>query len=163
MLEIYRRIRIRKQKIMKSQLKQTGKEGFSLIETLVGVALVAIGMLGLVQLLVLSIANNTRADRMNNAIFLARQQIEQLRLLTADELNTMVGANIDEQLDLNSDTVYDYRRITAVQPSGVFYQVKVMIFAPEQFAESAVDLLDDPQKFRVRANITTLIRRPTIN
>ncbi len=145
---------------MQIQLKKPGTEGFSLIETLVGVALVAIGMLGLAQLLVLSIANNTRADRINNATFLARQQIEQVRLLTADELNTMVGANIDELLDLNSDTVNDYRRITAIQPSGVFYEVKVMIFAPEQFGESATDLLNDPQKYRVRANITTLIRRP---
>lgn len=159
MLKTYRRNKIRKQMIVKSQHRKPGTEGFSLIETLVGVALVAIGMLGLAQLLVLSIANNTRADRMNNATFLARQQIEQLRLLTADELNTMVGANIDEQLDLNSDTVYDYRRITTIQPSGVFYQVHVMIFAPEQFAESAADLLTDPHKFRVRANITSLISR----
>ncbi len=144
---------------MKSQRKKPGTEGFSLIETLVGVALVAIAMLGLVQLMLLSIANNTRADRMNNAIFLARQQIEQLRLLTAEELNTMVGATIDELLDLNSDTVIDYRRITTIQPSGVFYEVHVVIFAPEQLPESAADLLNDPQKFRVRANITTLISR----
>ena len=97
--------------------KKRGKksEGFSLIETLVGVALVAIAMLGLAQLMVLSIANNAQADRMSTATFLARQQIEQLRLLTIDELNALVGAPINEQLDINQDGVDDYRRITLLQ------------------------------------------------
>ena len=134
-------------------------EGFSLIETLVGVALVAIAMLGLAQLMVLSIANNAQADRMSTATFLARQQIEQLRLLTIDELNALVGAPINEQLDINQDGIDDYRRITVLQTSGISFQAQVLIFAAEQMYESAGTLIGDPMTYRVRANITSIISR----
>jgi prepilin-type N-terminal cleavage/methylation domain-containing protein len=134
-------------------------EGFSLIETLVGVALVAIAMLGLAQLMVLSIANNAQADRMSTATFLARQQIEQLRLLTIDELNALVGAPINEQLDINQDGVDDYRRITILQTSGISFQAQVLLFAAEQMYESVGTLTGDPLKYRVRANITSIISR----
>jgi type II secretory pathway pseudopilin PulG len=142
-----------------AQGRDNKTEGFSLIETLVGVALVAIAMLGLAQLMILSIANNTQADRMSSATFLARQQIEQLRLLTIDELNAQVGVPIDEQLDLNLDGVLDYRRITLLQTSGISFQAQVMIFAAEQMNESVGNLTGDPQKYRVRANITSIISR----
>ena len=142
-----------------TQGRDNKTEGFSLIETLVGVALVAIAMLGLAQLMILSIANNTQADRMSSATFLARQQIEQLRLLTIDELNAQVGVPIDEQLDLNLDGVFDYRRITLLQTSGISFQAQVMIFAAEQMNESVGNLTGDPQKYRVRANITSIISR----
>jgi type II secretory pathway pseudopilin PulG len=142
-----------------TQGRDNETEGFSLIETLVGVALVAIAMLGLAQLMILSIANNTQADRMSSATFLARQQIEQLRLLTIDELNAQVGVPIDEQLDLNLDGVLDYRRITLLQTSGISFQAQVMIFAAEQMNESVGNLTGDPQKYRVRANITSIISR----
>ncbi len=142
-----------------AQGRDNKTEGFSLIETLVGVALVAIAMLGLAQLMILSIANNTQADRISSATFLARQQIEQLRLLTIDELNAQVGVPIDEQLDLNLDGVLDYRRITLLQTSGISFQAQVMIFAAEQMNESVGNLTGDPQKYRVRANITSIISR----
>jgi len=145
--------------IIRRRFRDRRIEGFSLIETLVGVALVAIAMLGLAQLLVLSIAQNTRADRMSNAVFLARQQIEELRLLTQDELNALTGAAMDESLDINQDGMFDYRRITTLQPSGVFYQARVLIFAAETFGESMGDLLTDPTAYRVRADITSLISR----
>ena len=142
-----------------TQGRDNKTEGFSLIETLVGVALVAIAMLGLAQLMILSIANNTQAARMSSATFLARQQIEQLRLLTIDELNAQVGVPIDEQLDLNLDGVFDYRRITLLQTSGISVQAQVLIFAAEQMTESVGNLTGDPQKYRVRANITSIISR----
>lgn len=146
--------------MIKIQAKlKTKEEGFTLVETLVGVVLVAIAMLGLVQLILLSIANNTRADRMSNAVFLARQQIEQLRLLTSEELVTMVGAPLDEQLDLNQDGTLDYRRITTLQQSGIFYEARVLIFAADKMSESAGTLLADPEAHRARADITSLISR----
>ena len=145
---------------MKNALERNKKsEGFSLIETLVGVALVAIAMLGLAQLMVLSIANNAQADRMSTATFLARQQIEQFRLLTIDELNALVGAPINEQLDINQDGVDDYRRITILQTSGISFQAQVLVFAAEQMYESVATLTGDPLKYRVRANITSIISR----
>ena len=145
---------------MKNAIERNKKsEGFSLIETLVGVALVAIAMLGLAQLMVLSIANNAQSARMSSATFLARQQIEQLRLLTIDELNALVGAPINEQLDINQDGVDDYRRITILQTIGISFQAQVLVFAAEQMYESVATLTGDPLKYRVRANITSIISR----
>ncbi len=133
------------------------KKGFSLIEVLVSMALVAIAMLGLAQLFVLSIVNNSQADRMTNAVFLAQQQIEQLRTFTNDELSAL--NTIDELIDLNLDTTYDYRRITIVQLSGLAYEVRVLVFAGEQGGVEADALIADPIAYRARADMTTLISR----
>lgn len=133
------------------------KKGFSLIEVLVSMALVAIAMLGLAQLFVLSIVNNSQADRMTNAVFLAQQQIEQLRTFTNDELSAL--STIDELIDLNLDTTYDYRRITRVQLSGLAYEVRVLVFAGEQGGVEADALIADPIAYRARADMTTLISR----
>ncbi len=133
------------------------KKGFSLIEVLVSMALVAIAMLGLAQLFVLSIVNNSQADRMTNAVFLAQQQIEQLRTFTNDELSAL--NTIDELMDLNLDTTYDYRRITRVQLSGLAYEVRILVFAGEQEGVETAALVADPLAYRARADMTTLISR----
>ncbi len=133
------------------------KKGFSLIEVLVSMALVAIAMLGLAQLFVLSIVNNSQADRMTNAVFLAQQQIEQLRTFTNDELSAL--NTIDELIDLNLDTTYDYRRITRVQLSGSAYEVRILVFAGEQGGVETAALIADPLAYRARADMTTLISR----
>jgi len=133
------------------------KKGFSLIEVLVSMALVAIAMLGLAQLFILSIMNNSQADRMTNATFLAQQQIEQLRTFTYDELNAL--NTIDELIDVNLDTTYDYRRITRVQFSGLAFEVRVLVFAGEQEGVETTALVDDPMAYRARTDMTTLISR----
>ncbi len=134
------------------------KKGFSLIEVLVSMALVAIAMLGLAQLFVLSIVNNSQADRMTNAVFLVQQQIEQLRTFTNDELS-LLPATLDELIDVNLDTTYDYRRITRVQSSGLAYEVRVLVFAGEQEGVETDALIADPMAYRARADMTTLISR----
>ncbi len=134
-------------------------KGFSLVEVLVGVALVSVAMMGLAQLLVLSISNNTRSAQISRAIFLARQQVEEMRLLKSDELQPLVGTLLDEQLDLDLDGIYDFRRITRIQMSGVYYEVKVWVFGPLQLSASRDDLISDPLGNNVRTQITTLISR----
>jgi len=141
-------------------ISQKGKRaGFSLVEVLVGVALVGIAMLGLAQLFIISITQNARADTMTNATFLSQQQIEQLRTLTAAELNAMIGAVGDEVLDINVDGIYDYRRITQVRYLSEVYEVRVLVFNGEQTGASAGDLLADPSAYKVRTDITTVITR----
>ena len=137
----------------------TTEEGFSLIEALVGVALVAIAMLGLAQLFVLSIAQNSRAARVTNATFLVQQRVEELRSFTAAELNLLVGAPIDEILDINQDTTDDFRRITRIQMAGDSYEIRVLVFGMEQADADVNDLMDDPVGHRVRSDVTTLLGR----
>jgi prepilin-type N-terminal cleavage/methylation domain-containing protein len=104
------------------------RQGFSLIEVIIGIALVAIAVLGLAQMFTLAIMNNLRSERIANASFLAQQQIDVMRNLTSDELTTLTSGNgvdlngdgnmdilKDEALDINSDGQLDYRRITEIQ------------------------------------------------
>ena len=62
------------------------RTGFSLIEVLIGVFLVAVAVLGLAQLILVGMMNNSRGGDIANAVFLAQQEIDLLRTLTRDEL-----------------------------------------------------------------------------
>lgn len=155
------------------KIKQIKKAGFTLIEAVVGIALVAIAVLGLAEMFMLSVMNNMRSDRITNASFLAQQQVDVLRNLTADELTLFESANgidlngdgtmdivKDELLDLNGDGVNDYRRLTEFQSlSGTSWELEVLIFTAEQFGRSATELLLNPQNFRVKARVNTVISR----
>ncbi len=153
--------------------KKKGRAGFTLIEAVVGIVLVAVAVLGLVEMFMLSVMNNTRSDRITTATFLAQQRADALRNLTKDELNTFASSgNIDlngdgspdmiddELLDLNLDSHNDYRRLTEViQVASTSWSVRIMIFTPEQFGITRTQLLTSPDTHRVKANLSTLVSR----
>jgi prepilin-type N-terminal cleavage/methylation domain-containing protein len=139
--------------------KKRQRKGFSLVEVVIGMAMLAIALLGLAQLFTYSVMSNSRAERMSNATFLAQQQIDFHRNLTADELNTLTGAAMDEQVDVNLDGTIDYRRITEIQSLGSFWEIRVLVFSAEQLNTAANLLTQDPLQYGVKANISTLISR----
>jgi prepilin-type N-terminal cleavage/methylation domain-containing protein len=156
--------------------KQTGdKAGFTLLEVVVGIALLAIAVLGLAEMFMLSISNNARSDRITNANFLAQQQVDVLRSLTLDELTLLASSPAidlngdgtmdvtkDQLLDINLDNVNDYRRIIDLQQSSTStteFELRVMVFTPEQFGKSLAELLQHPEANRVRAKVSTIITR----
>ena len=139
--------------------KKRKNEGFSLIEVLVGIAIVAVAMLGLAQLFTYSVMTNSRAERMSNATFLAQQQIDYHRSLTSDELNVLTAGTNDEQIDVNIDGSIDYRRLTNIQMSGIFWQIRVLVFSAEQVGTALADLVGDPQAYDVKADVSTIISR----
>ena len=143
---------------MKS-IKEKKNKGFSLVEVLVGLAVVAIALLGLAQLFTYSVMSNSRAERMSNAVFLAQQQIDFHRNLTGDELNILTSGTNDEQIDVNLDGSIDYRRVTEVQASGVSWEIRVLVFAADQLNTSLNLLVQDPQEYKVKANMSTIISR----
>ena len=130
-----------------------------MIEVLIGIAIVAIALLGLAQLFTYSVMTNSRAERLSNATFLAQEQIDIYRNLTADEFNMLTSGDVDEQIDVNLDGTIDYRRITQVQSLGTFWQVRVLVFSAEQLDTDASVLTQDPLAYGVRANMNTLISR----
>jgi prepilin-type N-terminal cleavage/methylation domain-containing protein len=142
-----------------NRIKKKKNEGFSLIEVLIGLAIVAIGMLGLAQLFTYTVMSNSRAERMSSAVFLAQEQIDFHRNMTADELTTMSSGTNDEQIDVNLDGTYDYRRVTEVQGTGISWEIRVLVFSAEQFNTGLSDLVQDPQQYKVKANMTTIISR----
>lgn len=137
--------------------------GFSLIEVLVGLFLVAVAVLGLAQLFLVAVANNLQADRVANATFLAQQQIDWLRGFTSDELTAYAGTAIesrDEVLDLNLDGTNDYRRITDFRIDQETFQVRISVYSAEKFGiVNPAELLANPDQHRARAHITTIITR----
>ena len=130
-----------------------------MVEVLVGLAIVGIALLGLAQLFTYSVMTNSRAERMSNATFLAQQQIDYHRNLTADELNTLAAGINDEQLDVNSDGTIDYRRVTEIQASGISWEIRVLVFSAEQLSRNVSVLVGDPQLYDVKANMSTIISR----
>ena len=142
--------------------KQTA--GFSLIEALIGIAVMGIAMLGLAQVFLLSVSNNTRAGEISHATLLAQQRVDYLRSLTADELNTFPsttrGESSDESLDPNGDGTIDFRRITVLQsPGGGVYTLKVFVFPAVKIGVLKSTLTGAPTANRVRAVLNTVITR----
>ncbi len=142
------------------------KPGFSLIEVLVGLFLVAVAVLGLAHLFLLAVANNHRADRITTATNLAQQQIEWLRGLTADELVLASGTVTDEVIDVNLDGADDYRRISHVVDHEFVFQARVYVYSAEKLAVPQNELVPDPQApfdpsnpHRPRAFLSTVITR----
>ncbi len=134
-------------------------KGFSMIEVVVGIALVGVALLGLAQLFCLSVMNNTRSDSMTNATFLAQQQIEFLRNLPADELNNLSLSPVDELMDINSDGITDYRRITQLVASGFYWNVRVLVFPGLQAQVELANIIASPTEYKVRADLNTIISR----
>jgi prepilin-type N-terminal cleavage/methylation domain-containing protein len=159
---------------MRSRKKE--KQGFSLIEVIIGIALVAIAVLGLAQMFTLAIMNNLRSDRITSASFLSQQQIDLMRNLTSDELTTLSsgdGVDIngdgnmdilkDEAIDINSDGQLDYRRITELQAvssgANVQFEVRVLVFSAEQMTVSKGQLILNPMNYGVKSRVNTVISR----
>jgi prepilin-type N-terminal cleavage/methylation domain-containing protein len=143
--------------------KAAKRRGFSFIEVLVGIALLAIAVLGLAQLFLAAVANNLKADRVANATFLAQQQIDWLRGFTRDELDVYSSTSLesrDEVLDLNADGTDDFRRVTGISPANNMFSITIHVYSAENIAGlTAAQLLADPDRYRARAEISTLIGR----
>jgi len=139
--------------------KRTRKgRGFSLIEVLVGITLVAIALVGLAELFTLSVMNNLRSSEITNATFLAQQGVDYLRTMLVNELSVL-PATADEQIDLNGDGTIDFRRITQVQNAGSYFNIRVLVFPPSQATTPQAQLVANPDRYQVKARINTMISR----
>lgn len=149
--------------IQRLRKKMSCRKGFSLIEVLIGVFLVAVAVLGLVQLYLMSIMNNVRASEIANAVFLAQQEIDYLRTLTISELGAFPdatrGESDDQTIDVNVDGTPDYRRITVITNQNPAFDIKVLVFPPSQLTANRDELVDHPDRNRVRARMETMITR----
>jgi len=152
----------------KSLQKKDDKDarGFTLIEVIISLALVTVVFVSLAQLFTLSIMQNLRSHEISNAIFLAQQQIDYLRTLTSDELNdfpnTTLGESNDERIDINADGTIDFRRLTQVQLSASVtagFDVMILVFPPAYQDTAANSLIENPEKYKARAYIHTIVSR----
>lgn len=148
---------------LKTAIRGRRARGFTLIEVLIGMFILGVAVLGLAQMFLLSIRNNSRGGEISRSTFLAQQQINYLRTLTAAELNTFPstvrGEQSDEAIDLNNDGAPDYRRITILAAAGRAYTVKVLVFPPTKLATARDTLVANPNGHLVRALMNTFISR----
>jgi prepilin-type N-terminal cleavage/methylation domain-containing protein len=139
------------------------KNGFSLIEVLVGIALIGTVLIGLAQLFTMSVMNNLRSSEISNATFLAQQNIDYLRSLTGAEMSNFPlvarGESGDEAIDLNVDGTTDFRRLTRVTPNGEIFDIRVWVFPAPERNTPVAQLLADPERHHVQAQINTVISR----
>jgi len=135
------------------------REGFSLIETTISIALVGVALLGLAQMFTYSVMNNRRSDRMTNSTFLAQQQIDFLRNLSATDLNNLAISPVDEQVDVNNDGNIDFRRVTVINASGFYWEIRVQVFPASQLAFDVNELIQQPTLHQVKADMSTVISR----
>jgi len=137
--------------------------GFSLLEVLIGMTILGIAVIGLAQLFVMSIANNKRGGEIGQATFLAQQQVDYLRNLTATELGSFPsvsqGESDDESINMNGDDTVDFRRLTRITASGSVFEVRILVFPPSQLGVPAETLSASPYDHRVRAILNTVIAR----
>ncbi len=143
---------------MRQMIRAKKQTGFSLIEVLVGIALVAIALVGLAELFTLSVMNNLRSSEISNATFLAQQRIDGLRTLLSNELNVHPAIS-DEPVDLNGDGTVEFRRITQITPYLTYYSVRVLVFPAKQQNTVQAQLIASPEQYQVKARVNTMIYR----
>ncbi len=150
-------------KTLSHRFRAKARAGFSLIEALIGIAVIGIAMLGLGQAFLLSVNNNTRAGEIAHASYLAQQQLDYLRSLMAAELSTFPstarGESADETLDSNVDGFPDFRRISLVTTGGTGYAVKILVFPATAIGKASATILAAPANYRVRAVLSSVIVR----
>jgi hypothetical protein len=62
-------------------------------------------------------------------------------------------------MDINSDGIVDFRRITQLAASGFYWNVRVMVFSALQAQVAMDNLIASPSEYRVRADVSTIISR----
>jgi prepilin-type N-terminal cleavage/methylation domain-containing protein len=143
----------------KKMVKESKNEkGFSLIEVLVGITLVAVALVGLAELFTLSVLNNLRSSEISNATFLAQQEVEHVRTLLTNELSAF-PAITDQQIDVNGDGTVDFRRITQVTSVTSGYDIRVLVFPRKQLSVAQATLIASPTLYQVKAQIDTIVTR----
>jgi prepilin-type N-terminal cleavage/methylation domain-containing protein len=139
------------------------QEGFTLIEVLIGVFLVAVAVLGLAELFTLSLMNTRRSSDIANAVFLAQQEVDYLRTLTNTELSSFPNAgraeSADKEIDVNADGTPEYRVITVLTNLSPTFNVEVLVFPPSQFHRAYSTLVANPERYGVKARLNTVITR----
>ncbi len=113
-------------KVNKRKARMKNQKGFTLIEVMIAMVILAVGILGLAPLMVLSIYSNTYSQDLTQATAIAQDRIEQLK--NAGSLGVCPYADTTNGIDgiYNRTIRADDATSDATVPAGI-YRIKVTI------------------------------------
>ena len=92
----------------------TNKKGFTILEVLIAISLLAIGMMALATLQSSGIRGNDLGNRTTQALALAQDKLEEL--INADALGQAIAAGTDNNIDETGNAGGIFSRSWLVQP-----------------------------------------------
>ena len=87
--------------------KVRSAEGFTLLEVMITVVILAVGLLGLAGLQIVAIKGNSFGQQMSVASTLAQNKLEQLRRISYDSLSDGSSDDNDHYTDAANGVTYD--------------------------------------------------------
>lgn len=141
------------------QKKQSAQAGFSLVELLVAVVILAVGLLGLAELQITATKANAQSDSILAASSLAQQVIEEIAAMDADDplFDTGVTGAAWDPASVNVDGAgtYDIQYSVALNYQGVTNLCRVTVQVASQ--QAVMNVLGNRQ----RVVTATTIKRST--
>ena len=111
-----------------SRARATRREGFSVVELMVALAVLGIGIIGLANLFPLGSSNQMRDRLRTSATDLAQQKMEQLRMLAWSASDLTDGTHptsSGETLSLQDEGTFSRRWVVTTQ-AGTFADMKLV-------------------------------------
>ncbi|MBW2123465.1 MAG: prepilin-type N-terminal cleavage/methylation domain-containing protein [Deltaproteobacteria bacterium] len=115
---------------------RSGSEGFTLLEVVVAMVILAIALLGLAGLQVVSVQGNNLASQITDATTLAQDQLEQL---IATPFSTLVGLGTVTNSVTKKGVVYSVQYTVIPDPGGSRADVTVAVSWRDERTSVAAD------------------------
>ena len=117
-----------------------GSPGYSLIETLIALAIFSIGVLGVGTLILSTTRNNTNGDFMTQATMLARAKIEEKKR-EADAAGPLsIGTETEANIDLQGNPGGIYTRECRISAVGSSQRIEVTVSWTRRGQSRSVEL-----------------------
>jgi len=100
------------------------KNGFTLIEVLIGMVILAVGLLAIAGMQISSVKSNSFSSNLTRASILAQDRLEGLRYLSTDHADLGAGAHDDGAI---GDTLFTRQYTVTVVPGTTMLNITVTV------------------------------------